>query len=279
MNFVDSILQLLTENNVCIHRDSVILDFGCGRGDLVREFIDLEYSNIYGCDIALNTVDKEEIDETCAKSKYVIFENDFFSEAKANKLIRQIELSPYRLPFQDGQFDLIISNQVFEHVLDYTAVLNEIKRVLKPGGFCLNFFPSKYRFIEPHVLVPFAGTIKCRLWLYIWFLLLKRKREEEFVTKKNEGNSVFQITKQITERNLLFLNYEVKYFSKNRLRKYFNEFFFYNEFIERYYVRLKLERRKRTLYGALARLPFITNTLGKLYSTFHERIVLLQKDK
>lgn len=40
-----------------------------------------------------------------------------------------------RLPFASGSVDVVISNAVFEHVRDLPAVVAEIERVLKPGGY------------------------------------------------------------------------------------------------------------------------------------------------
>ena len=37
-------------------------------------------------------------------------------------------------PFKDGAFDLVLMNHALEHVGDVVAVMNELHRVLKPGG-------------------------------------------------------------------------------------------------------------------------------------------------
>ena len=39
-----------------------------------------------------------------------------------------------RLPFDDGSFDRIIASEVMEHVPDDVAALDELTRVLRPGG-------------------------------------------------------------------------------------------------------------------------------------------------
>lgn len=40
----------------------------------------------------------------------------------------------HRFPFDDQLFDLVHANQVIEHVLDTDFFLEEIRRILKPGG-------------------------------------------------------------------------------------------------------------------------------------------------
>lgn len=42
-----------------------------------------------------------------------------------------------RIPFQDGEFDIVLSSQVLEHVEDSDNYLSECKRVLKPGGLLI----------------------------------------------------------------------------------------------------------------------------------------------
>ena len=53
-------------------------------------------------------------------------------------------------------FDLVLSNQVIEHVEDLDAVLCEIHRVLKPGGAFLSLFPSKDVIRKTIVASPFS---------------------------------------------------------------------------------------------------------------------------
>ena len=41
------------------------------------------------------------------------------------------------IPYPDKTFDLVIANHVLEHVTDDTLALEEIRRVLKPGGYAI----------------------------------------------------------------------------------------------------------------------------------------------
>jgi ubiquinone/menaquinone biosynthesis C-methylase UbiE len=48
------------------------------------------------------------------------------------------------IPFPNCMFDLVINNQVMEHVQNIDAILSEIHRVLKPNGIVLRADPRSY---------------------------------------------------------------------------------------------------------------------------------------
>lgn len=56
---------------------------------------------------------------------------------------------PRQLPFADGQFDAVLSCGVLEHVEDPDASLDEIRRVLIPGGkFYVYKLPNRSSYLE-----------------------------------------------------------------------------------------------------------------------------------
>ena len=66
-----------------------------------------------------------------------------------------------RIPFDDGAFDTVLSNQVLEHVADPRALWADMVRVLAPGGrlivtvpfsFRLHAEPDDYWRFTPHAL-------------------------------------------------------------------------------------------------------------------------------
>ena len=52
-----------------------------------------------------------------------------------------------RIPYADGQFDLVFADNVMEHLEGPTAVLREVWRVLKSGGFLLFKTPNKWHYM------------------------------------------------------------------------------------------------------------------------------------
>ena len=70
------------------------------------------------------------------------------SHKAASTALRWVEADALRLPFPDGHFDLITSAFGFRNLANYNAGLQEIMRVLRPGG---EF--GILDFGEPHGLV------------------------------------------------------------------------------------------------------------------------------
>ena len=52
-----------------------------------------------------------------------------------------------RIPYQDGQFDMVIANNVLEHLAQPARAFQEIARVLKPGGLFLAKTPNRWHYV------------------------------------------------------------------------------------------------------------------------------------
>lgn len=71
-----------------------------------------------------------------------------------------------QLPFDDGSFDVVISNHVIEHVGDDSEQLkhlSEIRRVMKPQGSAYLAVPNRWMVTEPHYQLPFLSWLPTRL--------------------------------------------------------------------------------------------------------------------
>ena len=88
------------------------LDVGCGTKPYEKYFISSEYIGL-------------EIETTVHRE---VSKADFFYDGT-------------KFPFNNNEFDSIVTNQVFEHVFNPDSFLNEINRVLKKNGILLLTVP------------------------------------------------------------------------------------------------------------------------------------------
>ncbi|WP_245232722.1 class I SAM-dependent methyltransferase [Thiorhodococcus minor] len=68
---------------------------------------------------------------------------------------------PARVPAES--VDVVVCNQVYEHVPDPVGLIAFIHRTLKPGGVCYFAGPNLLFPIEPHVFWPFVHWLPRRL--------------------------------------------------------------------------------------------------------------------
>lgn len=233
--------NMLKDLGYNLNNDSVFLDFGCGSGKMVQELCELGY-NAYGIDI----------DTRCEREEGVDTEGMI-----AKGLIRLVSLDNYKLPFEDNSITFIFSHCVFEHVGNYSESLSEMSRILKPKGFCLHIFPSKYRPIEPHIYVPFSGVIQSYWWIYFWICLGVKNEWTDCPSKKHK-----------TERFYNYIKNETNYLSKKELIHEFRMKFEDVRFCENIFNKNSPQKGKY-LYSLSKIFPFIPF----LYSTFHTRVV------
>ena len=134
--------------------DARILDLCCGTGDMtfaLRRRAGKSSARILGADFSHAMLQRAAV-----KS----------SSARDNLSPSWIEADALSLPFPSAHFDLVTSAFGFRNLADYNAGLNEIIRVLRPGGECgvLDFGEPKglmgavYRIYFKQVL-PRVGTM------------------------------------------------------------------------------------------------------------------------
>ena len=114
-----------------------VLDFGCGNGHLVG------VGRAAGHDFwGVDTFD----------GKWAHWHDRVLEDARP-----YVTRSEGPLPFADGHFDAVVSNQVFEHIPagKVAECVGEIARVLKPGGMFLVLFPTKDTWFEGHLHLYF----------------------------------------------------------------------------------------------------------------------------
>lgn len=125
-----------------------ILDIGCGDCQLLSELRSRNKSvhlSLYGVDIY---TDKERFQRLCHQ----------------NKTINIFNILPYDdLKKIGDKFDVVVCNQVLEHVDDAQRLINIASNNLKINGFFIAGYPTSEIMIEPHLFLPLVHRINGRL--------------------------------------------------------------------------------------------------------------------
>lgn len=235
MRRFDQALKML---GIEIPKSAKILDFGCGDGTNVYRLLDAGYTNVYGCDIKdfLKLRDPED------RSRFYIGDGP--------------------IPVEDSMFDLVISDQVFEHVLDQVSVAKELNRVTREGGHGLHSFPAKFQLVEKHIKVPLGGVLGFRWWYKLWATLGVRNHWQEGLSAN-----------EVADKNSLFYVSGLNYVSDSCYRVIWRNSGFHYQFTEQQFFDVH-RRRSARLIGKVNRVfPLI----GWLYRTFKSRHVYLRK--
>ncbi len=118
-----------------------LLDVGCGDGRFVVALDRILPGAVFGYDVPE------------ARSRCEAGVRGTALEARFESVFRFEEPGPL-LPYPDDSFELLVCNQVIEHIRDLDGFLHGCARVLHPGGKMLCVFPPVTHIIEAHTRVP-----------------------------------------------------------------------------------------------------------------------------
>lgn len=126
--------------------DAVIADIGCSEGH-ITESLSKEFGLVVGLDI----------DYPSAWAGEFPF----------------IQADGSLLPLASEKFDGVVINHILEHAASPSDLLNEVWRVLKPGGVCYLGVPNRYWPLEPHYRLLLLSWLPRSLGN--WYVRLARK--------------------------------------------------------------------------------------------------------
>lgn len=188
-----------------LQKTDKILDFGCGDGSLVTSLRHHGY-DVHGYEIA-NYLSEE------SRQMPELF--SFYDERREpGDCI--IDWGKFILPYPDNYFDAVFSHQVFEHLMEHEPVFREFARVLKPGAYSINCFPSKYYFFETHLEMPFAHWIPNRYYFYFMALLGCHNKFQKDLSAK-----------RISEIDYEYMRTSLNYISHSELMRMGHKYFTY----------------------------------------------------
>ncbi len=99
--------------------EDAILDVGCGNGSILRRLAERGYAELHGFELS-----------------------DYAVERLRASGITMWQGRLPELAVPDASFDVVIASQVLEHVIRRGRLMDEIARVLKPGGRAFVFVPD-----------------------------------------------------------------------------------------------------------------------------------------
>lgn len=128
------------EEAALLAADKAVLDVGCNNG-YGSARISETARTVVGIDVSARAVDE-------ARARY----------ARHNLSFQVVD--GMSLPFDAGMFDLVVSFQVLEHVVDHNAYLSSIRSMLTPGGTAIFTTPNREIRLDPGMkpINPFHVT-------------------------------------------------------------------------------------------------------------------------
>jgi SAM-dependent methyltransferase len=231
-------------------KDPVILDYGCGSGQTViagRE----RGMNIFGVEIFHTG---ESVRKKVAEAGML------------GTLVREIKDGV--IDFPEEYFDFIFSNQVIEHVKDIDQVLNEIQRVLKPGGTALHLFPARDVWREGHCGIPFLH----------WFSKISRLRYPYALTLRTLGLGYFKrpTRRDWTLRMLNYLDNNCFYRSRKSIFAAFRRSFDII-MIEDDYLRIRLSESRMRSLAPIVQWPLVKPLAREAFRKLGGMVILTTK--
>jgi len=209
-----------------------ILDYGCGSAEIIEAARDLDME-MYGVDAFYEGGNVRDV---------------IIRKGLLGTIVRELEGD--RIPFPDGYFDAVVSNQVFEHVIDLKKVMKEIFRVTKRDGIVIAIFPSKEVWREGHCGIPFIHWFQENSKLRYWWIYILRTMGLGY---NKEGKDKVQWVKDFLEYLDRFTHYLGYRYIKGVLEDVFDSY----SHIEEDYISFRLAAINRNGLAKLVRTWYL----------------------
>ena len=171
------VLSTLLENKTITtqNRPLRILDIGCGDGRLIDSLMRLSRSEIpntpleiYGFDIG-----EQGYQDGAQKNEAELYLEIHHPGIVWKDRIKIIS-GDARWGYDEGFFDMAVSNQVIEHVRDFELFMENFRYSVSSEGASIHLFPMYHCIQEAHCHVPFAHWISNFDYRVAWIALMSR---------------------------------------------------------------------------------------------------------
>ena len=211
------VYSLISQFKEC--KNLKVLDLGSGEGGTSKVFSQDNF--VISFDLSLVRLQRQKENVIPKESST---EESVFIEGERSLILSKITQSRLvngnatKLPFLNSSFDLIIVQDVIEHLSETKPFLAEIKRILKPHGTVYLSTPNKLSlfnfFSDPHFGLLFISVFK-RETIKKYFLKYFRKKDFN-------RNDIAQLLSLAKIQNLLGKAFEVELNTKFSVTELFN---------------------------------------------------------
>ena len=214
--FVSSIINQQLDT-----KDLSVLDLGSGEGGTSKVFSENNF--IVSFDLSLIRLQRQ-ISSVISKEGFYPTEKS--STNNKTRFLSSFEMtkpelvngSALQLPFSNHSFDLIIIQDVIEHLSNTADFYSEVKRILKTNGYIYLSTPNKLSIFnilnDPHFGLPVLSLLK-RKSIKKYFL--KQFRKDDYY--RTDIAQLFSLNELI---NLFKNDFEIKLYTKFSIQELFN---------------------------------------------------------
>lgn len=183
--------------------------------ELIKDKINPEEKDINLLSLACSTgVIEEKIKKSLNISVFGIdAAHQALKKAAKRNLLTQLGDISKKLSFKDNFFDFVFAGEVIEHIFDTKAFLNEIHRVLKPGGYLIITTPNLAR-IDDRFKLLFGKTPRQTSPIHTHLHLHIRPFTFDSLKKSLMICNFSDITLRTNSFTIDFFNQEVRIYSK-----------------------------------------------------------------
>ena len=175
-----------------------LLDIGSSSGIMTNEY-SKHCKEVIGIDI---------------DSKAVKFANENFK----TDILKFIDTPLEEYSYENSSFDIITCSHIYEHVPSDKVLMDNIYKLLKPGGVCYFAAVNRFTIIEPHYRLPFLSYFPKKISnIYISLFTDHEMYYENLKSCRNLKKLVHEF--KITDYTLEIIGNPSRYSASNMIKE------------------------------------------------------------